>query len=98
MDFPLQKIHCDLWGSAPIASHQNYRYYVLFVDDSIWFSWIFPLKRKSDFVPYFLKFQRKVENQLDRKIKVFKCDGCGEFQSTKFFNHLNLYGIVKQIS
>lgn len=31
--FPLDKIHCDLWGPTPIASNQSFRYYAIFVDD-----------------------------------------------------------------
>lgn len=98
-DFPLQKIHCDLWDLGPITWNQNYRYYALFcgclhlvfMDFSTQMEiWLF--------FSCFLKFQRQVENKLNRKFKVFQCVEGGEFLSTTFFNHLNLYGIVKQIS
>ena len=58
---PLVKIHCDLWGSAPVRSNQGFRYYVIFVDDFSQFSWIYPLKHKSDFYKIFMKFQAMVE-------------------------------------
>lgn len=29
---PLDKIHCDLWGPAPVDYFQNMKYYVIFVD------------------------------------------------------------------
>ena len=38
-----QKVHCDLWGPAPVASFQNMKYYVSFVDDCSRVTWIFPL-------------------------------------------------------
>lgn len=60
--FPLECIHCDLWGSSPIASTQNYHFYALFVDDFTRFSWLFPLKNKSNFFECFLRFQRQVNN------------------------------------
>ncbi|KAG8379883.1 hypothetical protein BUALT_Bualt07G0135600 [Buddleja alternifolia] len=31
-DKPFMKVHCDLWGPAPVASTENFRYYVIFVD------------------------------------------------------------------
>ena len=30
---PLEILHTDLWGPAPMVSSQDYRYYVSFVDD-----------------------------------------------------------------
>ena len=95
-DFPLDKIHCDLWGPAPIASNQGFRYYVLFVDDCTRYCWLFPLKSKSDFFECFLKFQKQVENQMERKIKIFQSDGGGEFSSIFFQQHLQQSGIIKQ--
>ena len=97
-DFPLQKVHCDIWGPAPITSTQHFRYYVLFVDDYSRFSWLYPLKQKSDFLECFLKFQKQVEKQLDKKITIFQSDGGGEFNSTAFIKHLENCGITRQIS
>lgn len=97
-EFPLDKIHCDLWGSAPTTSNQNFRYYALFIDDYSRFSWIYPLKKKSGFLECFLRFQKLVENQLDRKIKIFQCDGGGEFNSNSFLNHLHTCGIELHVS
>ena len=39
-----------------------------------------------------------MENQLDRKIKVFQCDGGGEFNSTAFQGLLSTSGISLQVS
>ncbi len=65
--FPLDKIHSDLWGPTPITSNQNFHFYALFIDDYSQFTWPYPLKRKSDFFGCFLKFQKLVENQFDKK-------------------------------
>lgn len=32
-DEPLNKVHYDLWGLAPITSIQRFRYNVVFIDD-----------------------------------------------------------------
>ena len=59
---PLDKIHCDLWGPAPNNSTQGYKYYAVFIDDHTRYTWLYPLRRKSDFFECFLKFQNLVEN------------------------------------
>ena len=78
---PLDKIHCDLWWggggggggwAAPSNSTQGYRYYVIFVDDHTRYTWLYPLKRKSYFFEYFLKFQILVKNQFERQINFFR--------------------------
>lgn len=45
----LDLIHYDLWGPAPIATSAGYCYYVIFVDDYSRFTWMYPLRLKSDF-------------------------------------------------
>lgn len=85
----LFQIHSDVWGPAPVASNQRFRYYVIFVDDCTRFAWIFPLRRKSDFLKCFLSFQRMVENRFDRKMKIFQCDGGAH---TDFLNQLDRCG------
>ncbi|RVX11445.1 Retrovirus-related Pol polyprotein from transposon TNT 1-94 [Vitis vinifera] len=69
-----------------------------FIDDHTRYTWLYPLRRKSDFFECFLKFQILVENQLERRIKIFQSDGGGEFQSIKFQNHLSKCGILQQVS
>ena len=95
---PLDKIHCDLQGPTPNNSTQGYTYYVVFIDDHTRYTWLYPLRRKSDFFECFLKFQNLVENQLERQIKIFQSDGGGEFQSIKFQNHLSKCGILQPVS
>ena len=46
----------------------------------------------------YLVFQKQVENQFNKKIKVFQSDGGGEFMSTIFRSHLRDHGIIHLIS
>ena len=52
-------------------------------------------EEKSDFFECFLKFQRLVENQLERSIKIFHNNGRGEFQLVEFQNHSSQCGILQ---
>ena len=65
---PLEIIHSDLWGPSPIVSHLGHRYYVIFIDDFTRYTWLYPLKLKSDVLSVFTNFQLRVEKQLNHKI------------------------------
>lgn len=71
---PLELIVSDLWGSSPVLSRNGYRYYFLLVDVFSKFIWIYPIARKSDAFPLFVTFKTKIENFLNKKIKVFQSD------------------------
>ena len=96
--FPLDKIHCDLWGLTLIPSLQQFRYYVVFVDDFSRYCWFYPLKTKHDFFEIFTSFQRMVKNPFERKIKTFQFDGGGESTSPAAHGHYFQCGIYHQIT
>ena len=57
-------VYSDLWGPAPATSCDGYKYYVLFVDYYSRFTWIFPLKLKSDTLSVFLKFNAFIDSLI----------------------------------
>ena len=72
--------------------------YALFIDDYYRFTWLYPLKLKSDFFNTFLKFQKFIENQHSARIKNFQSDGGTKFTSNCFKAHLSTSIIDYQIS
>ena len=94
----LDLIHCDIWGPSPVKSNLGFVYYVLFIDDYSCFTWLYPLKLKSDFYDTFIQFQNFVENQYSTRIKIFQSDGGAEFTSNCFKAHLHTFGIHHQLS
>ena len=44
---PLALVHLDLHGPLPVATHQGYKYWITFIDDSTRFRSIHLLKSKS---------------------------------------------------
>jgi histone deacetylase 1/2 len=76
----LELIHTDVWGPSPINSISGFKYYVHFIDDSSRFTWIYPLKQKSDTIHAFMQFKNMVEKQFNKRIKIIQCDGGGEFK------------------
>ena len=72
---PLDLIHTDVWGPAPINSTSGFHYYIHFIDDYSRYTWIYPLRNKFDALSAFLQFKTLVQNQYERKIKYYKVTG-----------------------
>lgn len=94
---PLHLIHSDVWSCSTL-SVQGHKYYVLFVDDYSRYSWIFPMKRKSEVLQIFIQFRIYVEKQFSCQIKQFQSDEGGEYTSHAFRDYLNLNGIHHRFS
>ncbi|CAI7917526.1 unnamed protein product [Closterium sp. NIES-53] len=45
---PLQTLHMDVWGPAPVGGMDKERYFLLVVDDYTRYTTVFPLRRKAD--------------------------------------------------
>lgn len=89
-------IHGDVCGPMETTSIGGSRYFVIFVDDFTRMAFVYFLKAKSEVFMYFKEFRSMVENQKDRKIKIFRTDNGLEFCSNEFENHLKQVGIVHQ--
>ncbi|KAG7552793.1 Integrase catalytic core [Arabidopsis thaliana x Arabidopsis arenosa] len=90
---PLEIIFSDVW-SSPIISVDGYKYYVIFVDHFTRYSWLYPMKNKSQVAQIFPLFQALVENRFESKITTLYSDNGGEFiglrqyLSSKGISHL----------
>ncbi|KAH9769651.1 retrovirus-related pol polyprotein from transposon RE1 [Citrus sinensis] len=82
---PLELVHTDLWGPAPMLSLQGYRYYISFVDDYSRYCWIFPLTLKSEALATFKHFKTLVEKQFDHPLKSLQSDWGGEYRNFVHF-------------
>lgn len=59
---PLQLIHSDIWGPAPVRSTNGCRYYINFIDEFSKFTWLFHVVNKADIYDEFVSFKLHVEN------------------------------------
>ena len=51
-------IHSDIWEPFPIASIGGSQYFVVFIDDYSRYSWIFPMKSRSEILPIYSNFAK----------------------------------------
>jgi hypothetical protein len=88
---PLELIYSDVWGPSPILSNDGFQYYVIFVDHFTKYTWLYPLRLKSDVLNVFTKFKTVVEKFFKTSILTIYSDGGGEYQKLKSF--LETHGI-----
>ena len=74
---PFQVVHTDVWGPAPLLSIEGYRCYAVFVDDFTRYTWIYPLRLKSEVLSVFEYFNTMVERQFTTQIKCLQSDWGG---------------------
>jgi Integrase core domain/GAG-pre-integrase domain len=93
---PLELVHSDVWGPAPVSSYNDYRYFMIFIDDYSRTTWLYLMKNKSEVFSHFQTFLNLVETQFNKKIKILRTDNGTEFINQNFSNYLKQKGILHQ--
>ncbi|CAI7826563.1 unnamed protein product [Closterium sp. NIES-54] len=84
---PLQTLHMDVWGRAPVGGTDQERYFLLVVDDYSCYTTVFPLRRKADvssvLIPWIRATRRQLRERFCRDFLVLRLhsDRGGEFSS-----------------
>ncbi len=94
----LELVHSDVCGKMGTRSIGGAEYFVSFVDSCSHYTWIYPLKKKSQVFTTFVKWQAMVENETGRTLKVLRTDGGGEFTSAEFSSHLEDKGVKHEVT
>ncbi|GBP67410.1 Retrovirus-related Pol polyprotein from transposon TNT 1-94 [Eumeta japonica] len=92
----LHTVHADLCGPMETTSIGRCRYYLILVDDYPRMAFVYFLKAKNQAFKYFKEFKSLVENQQNKKIKIFRTDNGLEFCSNEFEGYLTDAGIIHQ--
>ncbi|CAG9135108.1 unnamed protein product [Plutella xylostella] len=95
-DEVLGLVHTDLCGPMQKPSFSGARYFLLFIDDFTRKTYVYFLKTKNETFESFRQFKALVENQTERKIKILRSDGGGEFVNSQFQKFLKEAGIRHQ--
>ena len=95
---PFDLVHSDVWGPSPVSSKGGSTYYVSFIDDYTRYTWVFLMKRRSDFLLVYSNFRALIKTQHSAVIKCFRCDLGGEYTSNDFTQLLASDGTIHQSS
>ncbi|GJT35539.1 retrotransposon protein, putative, ty1-copia subclass, partial [Tanacetum coccineum] len=87
-------IHTDVYGPFKIMSRQGASYFITFTDDFSRYGYVYLLKHKHEVFETFKVFQKEVENQLGKTIKLLRSNRGGEYMSKEFLDHLKDHGII----
>jgi len=67
-------IHVDVWGPYSLSSIHGQKYFLTIVDDYSRYTWVFPLKQKSEVVKILENFVVFIQTQFETPIKVIRSD------------------------
>ncbi|GJS16559.1 putative ribonuclease H-like domain-containing protein [Tanacetum coccineum] len=90
---PLQMLHMDLFGLTSVRSINHKIYCLVVTDDFSRFSWVFFLATKDETSGILKTFITGIENQINHKVKIIRCDNGTEFKN----NDMNQFCGMKRI-
>ncbi|GJU80662.1 putative ribonuclease H-like domain-containing protein [Tanacetum coccineum] len=95
---PLQMLHMDLFGATFIKSLMKNIYCLVVTDDYSRFSWVFFLAIKDKTSEILKTFITCIENLIDLKVKVIRCDNRTEFKNKVMNQFCEMKGIKREFS
>ncbi|GJS36520.1 putative ribonuclease H-like domain-containing protein, partial [Tanacetum coccineum] len=95
---PLQILHMDLFGPTFVKSIMGKAYCLVVTDDYSKFSWVFFLAKKDETSGILKNFITGIENQLNSKVKIIRCDNRTEFKNYDMNQFCGIKGIKREFS
>ncbi|GKA01676.1 putative ribonuclease H-like domain-containing protein [Tanacetum coccineum] len=77
----LVKDNLDLFGPTYVSNLMNKKYSLVVNDDYSRFTWVFFVANKDETSGILKSFITKIENLVDKKVKVIRCDNETEFKN-----------------
>ncbi|GKB03804.1 putative ribonuclease H-like domain-containing protein [Tanacetum coccineum] len=98
ISLPLHLLHMDLFGPTFIKSLMKKMYCLVVIDDYSRFTWVFFLATKDETSGILKSFITGIENLVDHKVKVIRCDNGTEFKNKEMNQFCEMKGILRQYS
>ncbi|GBP78467.1 Retrovirus-related Pol polyprotein from transposon TNT 1-94 [Eumeta japonica] len=94
----LELVHTDVCGPIQVASIGGARYFTTFIDDFSRKVYVYIIKSKTEVLEKFIEYKNQVENELNKKIKILRCDNGLEYSNKNFADFLKKNGLLHQTS
>ncbi|XP_014506332.1 uncharacterized protein LOC106766088 [Vigna radiata var. radiata] len=91
-------VYSDVCGPMQVETPGGNRYFLIFIDDWTRKCWVYLLKRKGEVLQQFQKFKKLVERQSEKKLKILRTDGGGEYISIDFKEYCEKEGITHEVT
>nr|GEU53531.1 putative ribonuclease H-like domain-containing protein [Tanacetum cinerariifolium] len=91
-------LHMDLFGLTFLKSLRKKIYDLVVTDDYSMFTWVFFLSTKDETSGILKSFITRIENQVDHKVKVIRCDNETEFKNKEMNQFSEMKGIMRKFS
>ncbi|GJY14842.1 putative ribonuclease H-like domain-containing protein [Tanacetum coccineum] len=98
ISLPLHLLHMDLFGPTFVKSLMKKMYCLVVTYDFSRFTWVFFLATKDETSGILKSFITGIENLVDHKVKVIRCDNGTEFKNKEMNQFCEKNGILKQYS
>ncbi|GKD07471.1 putative ribonuclease H-like domain-containing protein [Tanacetum coccineum] len=95
---PLHTLHMDLFGPTNVKSLMKKSYCLVVTDDFSRFSWVFFLATKNETSGILKTFITEIENQLDHKVKLIRCNNETKFKNSVMNQFCEMKGIKREFS
>ncbi|GKA62675.1 putative ribonuclease H-like domain-containing protein [Tanacetum coccineum] len=91
-------LHMDLFGPTFVRSINHKIYCLVVTDDYSRFSWVFFLATKDETSGILKTFITGIENQINHKVKIIRCDNGTEFKNNDMNQFCGMKGIKREFS
>ncbi|GJR39672.1 putative ribonuclease H-like domain-containing protein [Tanacetum coccineum] len=95
---PLYMLHMDLFSPIFVKKLMKKMYCLVIIDDYSRFSWVFFLATKDETSSILKSFITRVENLIDQRVKVIRCDNGTEFKNKEMNQFCERKGIKREFS
>ena len=91
-------IHADVLGPAPHSDGSRKKWFVTFLDDCTWMTWLYLMKNKNKVFHIFQVFHRMVQTQFSTIIWVFCSDNGRKYINQEFQQYFQKHGLQHETS